>query len=137
MGTQKPSKKKIMIDLFKTRQGERLGALDLRAAKEELRRRLGAEDRTSLGYVASVLREAGHSVDYDDKYSDPVMPEPYAARLKGVLEFHDLASAEASLLKLGEIFADYSRTLDRAGMRFVQALVRKGKMRAQTIAANP
>jgi hypothetical protein len=137
MARAKPSKKQILIEFFRPRAGERLGAPDLRLAKDELRRQLGPGDRTSLGYIASVLRQAGYPVEYEDQYSDPLLPEPYATRLKGVLEFHDLASAEKSLLKLDEIFREFSDSSDRAGTRSVQALVKKGKLRAQTIAANP
>jgi hypothetical protein len=65
------------------------------------------------------------------------MPEPYATRLKGMLEFHDLASAEQSLLRLDGIHRDYLSAADRVGKAMVFALVKKGKLRAQSIAANP
>jgi hypothetical protein len=65
------------------------------------------------------------------------MPEPYANRLKGVLEFHDLASAEQSLLRLDTLFRDYSSAADRLGIGLVRALVKKGKLRARSLAANP
>jgi hypothetical protein len=137
MSPTKPSKKRILIDYFQLRAGKRVEAGDLRAAHEELRRHLGPEDKTSLGYIASVLREAGYTVDYEDRYSDPVMPEPYATQLKGVLEFHDIESAEHSLTRLDEILRGYSAASDRIGMKMVHALVRKGKLRARSIAANP
>ena len=92
----KATKKRILLDFFQAREKKRVEAADLRTAHEELRRQLGSTDRTSLGYIASILREAGYEVQYEDRYSDPIMPEPYATRLKGVLEFHDLASAEQS-----------------------------------------
>ena len=95
----KASKKQILLDFFRARGKRRIEVGDLHAARNELRRHLGPGDRTSLGYIASILREAGYEVRYEDRYSDPVMPEPYATRLKGVLEFHDLASAEQSLLR--------------------------------------
>ena len=110
---------------------------DLRAARDELRRHLGPEDRTSFGYIASILRTAGHEVRYEDRYSDPVMPEPYATQLKGVLEFRDLASAEKSLLRLDAIYHEYTRAMDRVGSKLVHALIMKGKLRARSLAANP
>ena len=133
----KVSKKQILLDFFQARSRQRIEVEDLHAARNELRRCLGPGDRTSLGYIATILREAGCEVRYEDRYSDPVMPEPYANRLKGVLEFRDLASAEKSLLRLDAIFREYSSAADRVGTSMVRALVKKGKLRARSLAANP
>ena len=133
----KLSKKQLLLDFCQARGSRRIDWEDLRAARDELRGRLGAGDRTSVGYIASVLREAGYEVQYEDRYSDPVMPEPYASRLRGVLEFHDLPSAETSLHKLDGIYREYSGAVDRLGVSFVRALVKKGKLRARALAANP
>jgi hypothetical protein len=133
----KASKKQILLDFCRARDRQRIEGEDLRVARNELRRQLGPGDRTSVGYIASVLREAGYEVRYEDRYSDPVMPEPYATRLKGALEFHDLASAEQSLLRLDAIFREYSTAGDRVGTEMVRALVKKGKLRARSLAANP
>ncbi len=133
----KITKKQILLDFFPARGKRALEVGDLHAARNELRRQLGPDDRTSLGYIASILREAGFEVRYEDRYSDPVMPEPYASRLKGVLEFHDLASAEQSLLRIDAIYREYSGAADRRGMTLVCALVKRGKLRARSLAANP
>jgi hypothetical protein len=133
----KANKKQILLDFFQAGGRRRVEVADLRAAHDELRRQIGPEYRTSLGYIASILREAGYDVRYEDRYSDPVMPEPYATRLKGALEFHDLASAELSLLRLDAIHREYSSAADRVGASMVHALVKKGKLRAQSIATNP
>ncbi len=111
--------------------------VDLRVARDELRRSLGPADKTSFSYMASILRESGYEVRYEDRFSDPVMPEPYATRLKGLLEFHDLASAEQSLARISTLSAEYSSVEDRRGVAFVQALVKKGKLRARSLASNP
>jgi hypothetical protein len=132
----KTSKKQILLDFFKAQGKQRIELADLHAARDELRRQLGPADRTSLEYIASILREAEYDVRYEDRYSDPVMPEPYASRLKGILEFHDLASAEQSLLKIDAIFREYAGAADRQGAALVVALVKKGKLRARSIAAN-
>jgi hypothetical protein len=131
------SKKQILLDFFAAGGKRPLEGSDLHAARNELRRQLGTGDRTSLGYIASILREAGYEVWYEDPYSGPVMPEPYASRLKGALEFRDLASAEQSLLRLDGIFREYSSAADQAGMKWVRALVKKGKLRARSLASNP
>ncbi len=133
----KASKKQILLDFFQARGKRPIEGGDLRAGQDELRRHLGPGNRTSLGYVASILHEAGYEVRYEDRYSGPLMPEPYANRLKGMLEFRDLASAEQSLLRLDAIFREYSEAADHLGARMVQALVKKGKLRARSLAANP
>lgn len=137
------SKKQILLDFFRARDVGQIEVGDLENARNELRRRLGLDDRTSLGYIASVLRGAKYVVKYDESVSgsslpnrslDPVMPEPYAARLKGVLKFHDLASAEESLRQFDAIYREYQSTADRAGIKWVRTLVKKGKQRARMLA---
>jgi len=133
----KARKKQIVLDYFQAKGTRAFAEADLRAGRDELRRQLGAQDRTSLGYIASVLREGGYEVQYDDRYAGPAMPEPYATRLKGLLEFHDLASAERSILKLDALFREYASVGDPVGERLVFALVKRGKLRARSLAANP
>jgi hypothetical protein len=132
----RPNKKQILIDFFSARSGA-LDVRDLQRGRNELRRVLGPADRTSLGYIATTLRAAGFEVRYEDPYADPAMPEPYATRLKGVLEFRDLACAEQSLLKLDALYREYREAADPLGVKFVGALVQKGRRRAQSLAANP
>jgi hypothetical protein len=130
----KISKKQILLAFFQAREKRPIEAGDLNAARNELRRHLGPGDRTSLEYIVSILREAGFEVRYEDRYSDPALPEPYASRLKGVLEFRDLVSAEQSLLRLDAIFREYQGSADHAGMKWVGAIVKKGKLRAAGLA---
>jgi hypothetical protein len=124
---------------------QRIEAADLQEARNELRRHLGHGDGTSLRYIAAILRAAKYQVTYDEsiygssapvRNIDPVIPEPYASRLKGVLEFHDLASAEQSVLRFDAIYREYQGTSDQIGIRWVRALVKKGKQRAWGLALN-
>ena len=75
-------------------------------------------------------------MDYDDRYVDPLMEEPYASRLEGALQFRDLESAEASLQKLDAIYREYRNASDRVGTTLVRSLVLKGRQRAESLAAN-
>jgi hypothetical protein len=131
------SKKRIILDFCRARNLQCVEHNGLRAIRDELRRRLGPGDRTRLAYIATVLRDAGHEVQYEDRYSDPIVPEPYASRLKGVLEYRDLASAEKSLRKLDAIYREYQRAADHAGTKWVLAFVKKAKLRAQGLSRNP
>ncbi len=84
-----------------------------------------------------MLRKAGKRVEYQDRYSDPVMEEPYATRLKGLLQFSDLGSAEASLHQLNALYGEYRASSDRVGTSLVRRLIQKGKWRAESLATNP
>jgi len=75
-------------------------------------------------------------VDYDDRYLDPLMEEPYASRLDGALRFQDFASTEESLRRLDAAFREYREVSDRVGTSLVRSLVLKGKQRAGSLGAN-
>jgi len=132
-----PSKKQAILDICAARNFQRVGSEEIRAISNELSRRLGAGQKTSSSYIAAVLREAGKRVEYEDRFTNPSLEEPYASRLKGLLEFHSLASAEASLQKLDAIYREYREISDRIGTSLVRSVVRKGKLRAESLAANP
>jgi len=135
------SKKEIILEYCVTRALERAGTQEIRVIQAEVRRQLGPEAKASLSYIASVLGEAGARVDlparFDDRFVRPPMEEPYATRLKGVLEFRDLESAESSLRKLDALYREYGEGADRAGAELVRSLVLKGKQRAASLGASP
>ncbi len=135
--TNTKSKKQIILECCQAQGLERVGAREIRAIEAQLRRRLGDDDRTSLSYIANVLREAGARVEYNDRYVNPWMEEPYASRLKGLLQFRDLASAEASLHRLDTLYREFREISDRVGTSLVRSLVRKGKERSEGLAGNP
>ena len=135
------SKKEIILEYRATRALERAGTQEIRAIQAEVRRQLGPEAKASLSYIASVLGEAGTRVDlparFDDRFVHRPMEEPYASRLKGVLEFRDLESAEAALRKLDALYREYGEAADRVGAELVRALALKGKQRAASLGASP
>ena len=129
------TKKQLILDCFRTHRWERVGREEISTLEAELRRAIGPAGKTSFSYIANVLRAAGAHVDYEDRYVDPWMDEPYASRLKGMLQFGDLAAAEESLRRLDAIYREYLQTADREGTRLVRSLVLKGKQRAGSLAA--
>ncbi len=120
---------------------EQAGAQEIRAIQAELCRHLGPHRKTSPSYIANVLREAGTRVEYpgyfDDRYVDPLMEEPYASRLKGLLQFRNLQSAETALQKLDAVYREYRGASDRVGTSLIRSIVLKGKQRAANLATNP
>lgn len=131
------SKKQIILDLCRDQKLQRARELDMRRIQAGVRQQLPNNGGASLSYIASVLREAGIPVEYQDRFSDPAMEEPYASRLKGVLQFGNLASAESSLRSLYEILREYREASDREGTSLVRATVVRGKERAASLGRNP
>lgn len=131
------SKKQIILEYCRAKALERIGPEEIRALENELRTRLGANLKTSPSYIAQVLRKAGKNVEYSDGFAETMMEEPYASRLRNLLQFHDFASTEASLRKLDEVYREYQQAKDRTGAGLVRALLQKGKLRAGSLAANP
>jgi len=131
------SKKQIILEYCRAKALERIGPEQIRALENELRARLGSNLKTSHSYIAQVLREAGKHVEYYDRFADPPMEEPYASRLRNLLQFHDFASAEASLRKFDEVYREYQQVSDRTGTGLVRSLLLKGKLRAGSLASNP
>jgi hypothetical protein len=131
------SKKQIILEYCRAKALERIGPEEIRALENELRARLGSGLKTSPSYIAAVLREAGKKVEYYDRFATPSMQEPYASRLRNLLQFHDLANAKASLRKLDSAYREYRMASDRTGTALVRSLIQKGKLRAGSLAANP
>ena len=136
---QVKSKKQIILEYRAMHGLERASIQEIRAIDAEVRRRLGPEVRTSPSYIANILSEAGTHVEFAGRsgpFVDPPMEEPYATRLKGVLQFHDLESAEAAIRMLDALRREYQQASDRAGVELVRSLALKGKQRAESLGAS-
>jgi hypothetical protein len=131
------NKKDLILEYGRAQGLGRVGLREIRAVEAELRRHYGPNERTAASYIANVLQEAGAEVHYHNRFVNPWMEEPYASRLEGVLEFRDIASAEASLRKLDAIYREYRELSDRVGTSLVRELALKGKQRAESLASNP
>jgi len=130
------SKKQLIHELKLERGLDQAGADEIRAIQADLRVRLGPEHKTSASYIANVLRADGVRVHYNNRYVDTDLPEPYARRLDGLLQFHDFSDAEAALHKIDDAYREYRSVSDRDGTTFVRELVAKGRQRAEGIAGN-
>ena len=127
------SKKQLILESGTHLAYQTLGLPELRRVQQDLRERLAPAKPPSLSYVAGVLRQAGLQVDFEDRYSDPVIPEPYTARLEGLLRFEDLASAEAALRSLAAAYHEYEAGSDRVGAQLVRKIVLRGRLRAESL----
>lgn len=131
------SKKQLILEYCRERGIQSASIFEIRSIQAALGRQLGPNERPSLSYIANVLRRAGAHVDFNDRYVDPLMGEPYATRLQGLLQFRDLKTAEIALRRLDEAHREYERISDRTGAKLVRSLVLKGKQRAESLAASP
>jgi hypothetical protein len=131
------SKKQLILDSCEKAKVDRVGAREIRAIEAEVRRHLGPSNGVSPSYIANVLRRAGKRVEFNDRFVDPWMEEPYASRLRGLLRFTDLQAAEDSLQELDAVYRDYRENADREGTHLIRTLVLKGRDRARSLASNP
>jgi len=131
------SKKQMILEYREQHHLEEAREAELRLIQHELGVRLGPSSQTSLSYIADVLRQAGTRVDYEDRYTVQALPEPYATRLEGALQFHSLVSAEAALRHLDAAYRDYQAASDPVGVRCARTLLLRGKQRAERLAASP
>jgi len=136
---QVKSKKQIILEYRAMHGLERASTQEIRAIDAEVRRRLGPDVRTAPSYIANVLSEAGTHVEFTGRsgpFVDPPMEEPYATRLKGALQFHDLESGQADIRMLDALRREYQHASDRAGVELVRSLALKGKQRAESLGAS-
>lgn len=130
------SKKEIILAYRRAHGVERAGPVEIRMIQTELRRKMGGRGASS-SYIASVLRESGTRVDYENGFVDTPLEEPYAARLEGVVAFSDFEAAECSIFKLDALHREFLAAHDRTGARLVRSLGLKAKRRAESLAASP
>ncbi len=128
------NKKAIILEYQKARGIQRAERGNQRAATCE---RLGNGASAPAAYSGQVQREAGTRASFNGRYGASMMEEPYAGRLRGLLRFSDLESAEKSIRELDDAYRDYRAGSDRAGTAWVRQLAVKGKLRAASLAANP
>lgn len=131
------TKKRIILSYSESRGLKTAGPQEFRAIQQELLRLRGEKGRTSFAYIARVLNESGVQVQYKNLSIEQSIPEPYAGRLKGLLRFHDLEEAEASLRDLDAAYREYQEAQDRRGMERVRDVLLRGRRRAESLAANP
>jgi hypothetical protein len=140
-GNRFRSKKTLILEYREAHALKQAAMPELKAIEAELRVRLGDRGKTSSSYIAHVLRAAGTRVKTDasseGRYVDTFLEEPYATRLSGLLQFGDFETAEKSLRNLDTAHREYLGAGNHSGARLVRALALKGKLRAQSLAANP
>jgi hypothetical protein len=78
------SKKQLILDYRERHAVAQAGERQLRLIQKDVGDVLGGATPPSLSYIASVLRQAGVQVDYEDRYTEPAVPVAYAARLDGL-----------------------------------------------------
>lgn len=127
------SKKQVILDYCEEQQLKKAGVAEIRAIGERLARHAG---KPSSAYIARVLQDAGVAVEYQNRYSGPAMPEPYASCLQGKLKFGDFDEAEVSIRELDAAFRAYEHAGDRTGANLARSILLKGRLRAEALAGS-
>ncbi|MGH9454456.1 MAG: hypothetical protein ACRD2O_10870 [Terriglobia bacterium] len=130
------NKKQIILDTARSFGIAKAGDAEIRRLQAHLAEQFGIAARPSSSYIVRTLREAGIPVETRTPFAGSSIQEPYASRLKGLLQFQNLQVAEVSLRKLHAAFEEYRAAGDGIGVRQVRALALKGKQRAAAIAHN-
>ena len=130
------NKKQIILDAARSFGIAEAGDAEIRRLQAHFAEQFGIAARPSLSYIVRTLRGAGIPVAARTPFADSLIPEPYATRLKGLLQFQNLTLAEVSLRNLHEAFEEYRAAGDGPGVRQVRALALKGKQRADAVAHN-
>lgn len=128
-----PTKKAMILEA-----AEQLGVQKFTPAEvEQIRRRLisqlGAEGKTSVDYVMSVLEESGLRVVWSTR-SDT--EGKYEEEFADLLHFSTLEDAEMCLIRLDELLRKFTVEGERPAAERVREIGRLGRRRAEMIAHN-
>jgi hypothetical protein len=129
------SKKERILEAARLLEISYAGRPEIRAIEAYLVRQYGLSSKPSSSYIFETLRGAGFRVAAP--FGRVNTEDSYAARLKGLLHFQTIESAEESLRNLHAAYEEYRQAGDHPGMRRVRDLAVRGKQRAASIARNP
>lgn len=127
------TKKQLILEIAGRHRFKSAGERELRAIQQEMTQLAGGQ-AAALSYIARVLQESGVTLRFAP--FGPVLEEPYASRLKGLLRFGNFEEAEHSLRELDAVYREYRSGGDRKGAELIRAAVLRGRRRAEALAAN-
>jgi len=131
------TKRELIIEVWEALDCESVGAQELRAIEEAVRKRFGNGAVESHARVARLLADEGAELRHPEVLELDVqqrLSDPYLELFRNVLSVSDLNTAAASIMKFEELRKMFASRQDQTGLRRLRDIALKGKGRAQSIA---
>jgi hypothetical protein len=127
------TKKKLILEFARSLAKPRFTPAELEQIRRRLIAQLGAQGKTSVEYIVSVLEEAGLRVVLSTR-SDT--EGRYEEEFTDLLHFSTFEEAEMCLIRLDELLRKFLVENERAAAERVREVARLGRRRAEMIARN-
>jgi hypothetical protein len=128
-----PAKKKLILAFARELASPRFTPAEIEQIRRRLISQLGAQGKTSVEYIVSVLEEAGMRVVLSTR-SDT--EGRYEEEFTDLLHFSTFEEAEMCLIRLDELLRKFLVENERAAAERVREVARLGRRRAEMIARN-
>jgi len=132
-GSNEASKKKLILEAARALAKPRYTPAEIEQIRRKLIAGLGAQGRTSVDYIVSVLQDAGLRVVMSTKSDTEGL---YEEEFSDLLHFSTLDEAEMCLIRLDELLRKFTTEGERAASERVREVAQLGRRRAEMIARN-
>jgi hypothetical protein len=133
------TRRDLMIEVWEELDCESVGASELEAVLDAVRKHFGAGALESPARVARLLADEGAELRHAEVLAMDVewrTQDPYEAMFRNIVKFSNFDEAAATIRRLENLRKQFARTGDQEGQRRVVAAALKGKRRAQMISRN-
>lgn len=133
------TKRDLMIEVWEHLDCETVGERELEQILAAARERFGKGAGESPASIARMLADEGAELRHAEVLEMDARwraADPYEPVFRNILRFSDFAQAANSIKRLDNLRRQFARKGDEEGLRRVRETARKGKQRAQMIAAN-
>ncbi|MGH9712683.1 MAG: hypothetical protein ACRD5M_05215 [Candidatus Acidiferrales bacterium] len=128
-----PTKKAMILEVAQGLAKPRFTPAEIEQIRRQLIAHLGAQGKTSVDYIVSVLEEAGMRVVLSTR-SDT--EGRYEEEFSDLLHFSTLDEAEMCLVRLDELLRKFLIEGERTAAERVREVARLGRRRAEMISRN-
>jgi hypothetical protein len=133
------TKRDLIVEVWEHLDCESVGRSELEAIIGIVRERFGEGGVGSPASVARLLADEGAELRHAEVLefdADWRMDDPYEAMFRNVLKFSTFEEAANTIRQLDNLRRQFNRKNDREGLRRVNDVVLKGKVRAELLARN-
>lgn len=127
------SKKAMILEAARGLSKPRFTPAEIEQIRRQLIAHLGAQGKTSVEYIVSVLQEAGMRVVLSTRADTEGR---YEEEFSDLLHFSTLEEAEMCIIRLDELFRKFTLEGERAAAERVREVAQLGHRRAEMISRN-